>query len=262
MGILRLFAIELTRVFVLTVRYPTNFTSSLLVGTLMFYGLFMGARYMSGQEVFGSNLDAMVVGWGAWVMATKCLNKTAMSIQTEAETGVLESVFLSRYWTWLTFLSRAFAETLIDIVLVVIMVVTLTWLTGSDVSFSPALILPALTLIMAATGIGMTAGGIALQVKRISGALPMLQMVLLLLIFTPFETWTTGIESGIAAIAMWMPMVPSVILLRSILAFEGSYDFFLAIQAVVNGAGWLTLGLVVFSLMSRRVKAKGLLAGY
>jgi ABC-2 type transport system permease protein len=257
-----LFLIELKRTLALTKRYPANFVSSLLISTLMFYGLFMGAQYLSGQAAFGTNLDAMVVGWTAWVLATKALNKPPLGIQNEADTGVLESVFLSQYSAWSIFLARALSETLVDIVLIVVMIALLVWLTDSQVNFSPAIILPTFTLVLAALGMGMAAGGVALQVKRISAVLPTLQMLLLLLMFTPFENWTTGIEAGLAAIAMWLPMVPSVTMLRGIMAFNTPFDPTLAIKAVINGVGWATFGLMVFGQMAQRVKSKGLLAGY
>lgn len=259
---LKLFRIELARTLALTLRYPANFVSSLLISTLMFYGLFMGAQYLSGQASFGSNLDAMIVGWTAWVLATKALNKPPLSIQNEADTGVLESIFLSRYPVWQIFLVRALTETLIDIVLIVVMVSLLVWLTDSQVQFALSIALPTFTLVLAALGMGLIAGGIALQVKRISAVLPTLQMALLLLMFTPFEEWKTGIEAGIAAIAMWLPMVPSVVLLRSIMAFHAPMDPTLAMMAVINGVAWVGLGLIVFAQMGRRVKSMGLLAGY
>lgn len=259
---LDLFLIELRRTLALTIRYPANFISSMMISTMSFYGLFMGAQYLSGQEVFGTNLDAMVVGWSAWVLATKGLNKPAFSVQTEADTGVLESVFLSRYPTWLTFLVRALTESVIDIVFIVVMVSLLVWLTGSSVAFPPTIVLPVPMLILAAIGFGLTVASVALQVKRLGSALPMLQMLLLFLMFTPFETWTTGLESGLGAMAMWLPMVPSVIMLRQEMAFGGAFDPILALQAVLNGIGWAAFGVMTFAVMSRRVRAKGLLAGY
>jgi ABC-2 type transport system permease protein len=259
---LDLFLIELRRTFALTIRYPANFVSSMVIGTLSFYGLFMGAQYLSGQEAFGTNLDAMVVSWSAWVLATKGLNKPAVSVQTEADTGVLESVFLSRHPTWLTFLVRALTESVIDIVFIVVMVATLVWLTGSSVAFPPTIALPVVLLMLAAIGFGLTVASLALQVKRIGSALPMLQLLILFLMFTPFETWTSGMKSGLSAIAMWLPMVPSVIMLRQEMAFGGTFDPILAVQALLNGIGWAAFGVLAFAAISRRVRTKGLLAGY
>ncbi|MCW8128222.1 hypothetical protein [Microbulbifer halophilus] len=259
---IRLLYIELLRTLALTIRYPANFASSLFISTLMFYGLFMGAQYLSGQEVFGENLNAMVVGWTAWVLATKALNKPPLAIQAEADTGVLESVFLSRYKVWWIFFCRALSETLVDIVLIVIMVSLIVWLTGSEVSFSPAIAFPIAMLLLAGIGMGLIVGGVALQVKRLGAMLPSLQMLLLLLMFTPFENWTSGADRVIAVAAMWMPMVPSVVMLRGLMAFNTPFDPILAVYAAVNGIVWMAVGLIVFAKMAQRVKAKGLLAGY
>ncbi len=259
---LSLISVEFRRIIALTLRYPANFISSLFISTLMFYGLFMGAQYLSNQQVFGKNLDAMIVGYAAWVLATKGLNKTPMAIQNEADTGVLESIFLSSYNKSVIFLARALSESLVDIVLIVIMVGVLVWITGSQVEFPLALALPTVTLVLAAVGLGMTMGALALQVKRVGAMLPSLQMMLLLLMFTPFETWTTGLASGLASLAMWLPMVPSVLLLRELMAYGHPFDPTLALKAVANGVGYVALSMVIFNLMAKRVRSKGLLAGY
>ncbi|MBN6100558.1 ABC transporter permease [Xanthomonas sp. CFBP 8703] len=258
---LRLFYIELIRSFVLNLRYPANFVSSLVLNTLMFYGLFMGAQYLSGQQVFGERLDTMVVGYSAWVLVTKSVNKTPMAIQQDADTGVLESLFLSGYRKDAMFLIRALAESVSDVVTVVLIVSLLVLFTGSRINLSPWVVLPVATLVLSAIGIGMLIGAFALQVKRVSAILPAVQLLTLALMFTPFESLTSGWAQYLKPLGMALPMVPSVVFLRQLLVY-GTMDPQTLMQAVANAVGYVVVGIIFFNLMIRRVKRKGLLGGH
>jgi ABC-2 type transport system permease protein len=257
----KLIHVELLRAFTLALRYPANFISNLFINTVMFYGLFKGAQYLSGQQVFGTRLDAMIVGYSAWVLVTKGVNKTPLNIQTEADTGVLESVFLSSYRMDLLFLVRAFAESFLDVMTVVLIVALLVAFTGSSVHVNWLVILPTATLVVAANGIGMLMGGIALQVKRVSAILPSIQLLMLGLMFTPFESLTSSLGQQLAPFAMALPMVPSVVMLRQLMVYQ-QFDPQMAGVVLANGLGYVALGMIVFNTMTRRVKAKGLLGGY
>lgn len=258
---LRLFRVELARVLALNLRYPTNFISSLLINTLMFYGLFKGAQYLSGQQVFGDRLDTMVVGYSAWVLVTKAVNRTPLAIQEDADTGVLESLFLSVYRKDVMFLVRALAGATIDVVTVILIVALLILFTGSQIVFSPWVVLPAATLVLSAVGLGMFIGAFALQVKRVNAILPSIQLLSLGLMFTPFEdlsrTWPAYLEH----LYLTLPMVPSVVFLRQLLV-EQVLDPMLMATAVANAVSYVLLGMLFFSLMTRRARSKGLLGGH
>lgn len=258
---LRLFYVELVRSFVLNLRYPANFISSLVLNTMMFYGLFKGAQYLSGQQVFGERLDTMVVGYSAWVLVTKAINKTPMTIQQDADTGVLESLFLSGYRKDAMFLLRALAESVIDVLTVVLVVSLLVLFTGSRIEFSPWVALPVATLVFSSIGLGMFIGAFALQVKRVNAALPAVQLLTLALMFTPFESLTSGWAQYLKPLGMALPMVPSVVFLRQLLVHSTMDPQTLAL-ALANAVGYVLVGMLFFNLMIRRVKRKGLLGGH
>ena len=257
----RLFRIEVMRAWTLALRYPANFISNLFLNTFMFYGLFKGAQYLSGQQVFGDRLDAMIVGYSAWVLVTKGVNKTPLNIQSEADTGVLEIMFLSTYRKDVLFLMRAFAESFLDVLSVVAIVLLLVLFTGSSVRFPWLVALPTITLVFAAIGIGMVMGGFALQVKRVNAILPSIQLLMLGLMFTPFENLTSSLGQKIAPFAMALPMVPSVVMLRQLMVYD-QFDPAMAGLVVANGVAYVMLGMLVFNVMTGRVKARGMLGGY
>ncbi len=259
---LNLLVVEVWRAFITAARYPVNFFTGLFLHTFTFYAIFLGAQFMSGQSSFGDNLNAMTVGYAAWVLVLRNFGKTPRHIEAEAATGVLESVFMSSHTTSILFLFRAFAEAIIDLSLTIMMIVVLMYLTGAELSFPWQIALPTLTLTLAAIGIGMIAGGLALQFKRITALLQPIQIGLIFFMFAPFEQWTTGLQAGLASLAMWFPMVPSVVLLREMMAYDIAFDHVLAIKAVLNGVGWVTLGTLLFHGMTNRAREKGIVGGY
>lgn len=250
--------VETSRVFYALVRYPVNFISGLFINVFMFYGLFMGASFLSGRSSFGDALDAMVVGYAAWVLVNRSFGRTPQSIEGEAATGVLESIFLSRYNTSMIYAVRGLIEAVFDMVMLVILVLSIEFLTGSQLVYSLPIIFPIVTILFASIGCGMIAGGFALQLKRISAILPSFQFVFMFLMFAPFETWS---EQGNVAV-MFLPMVPSVILLRELMVHELAMNYELALTAFINGLGYLTMGTLLFHMMIRRARQKGVVGGY
>lgn len=254
--------VELTRTFLEIVRYPANMISYFGIHTMMFYGLFLGAQYMSGKNSFGDTLDTMVVGYAAWVLVTRAFHSLPFQIQYEASSGVLTSIFLSSYNKGLIYLMRGFSAAIISIIMVLIMLIVIVFMTGSSIAFPIAAALPVLTILCSAIGVSLFAGSLALHFKRVGSILPTIQFVLMFLMFAPFEEWTTGLEAGLASIAQWLPMVPSVILLRDLMVHENPLNLVLLMKAVGNGAVYVLLGVLVFNRMVESARNKGLVGGY
>jgi ABC-2 type transport system permease protein len=224
----------------------------------MFYGLFLGASYMSGSSAFGQTLDSMVVGYTAWVLVNRSFAKTAQSIESEAATGVLESIFLSRFNTSFIYVLRGFVEATIDMAMIVILIVSIVFLTNSNVSYTVAIVYPILTILFASIGCSLMAGGFALQWKRISAILPSFQFVLMFLMFAPFEAWY---EQGYPFVVA-LPMVPSVIMMRELMVYDVGFNPQMALMSLANGAVYLIAGAIIFHKMTTQAKNKGLVGGY
>ena len=251
--------VEFSRALLNQIRYPANLISGLFINVFMFYCIFMGATFLSGQNSFGSALDSMVVGYTAWVLVNRCFARIPASIESEAGTGVLESVFLSRFNTSLIYTVRGIIDSVIDMVMIFIMIIAIVLMTDSNVSYSWVIALPVITLLFAAIGCGLFAAGLALQFKRVSSVLASVQFLLMFLMFAPFETWTSiGAKAG----AVLLPMVPSVVMLRDLMVNNTGFKAEMALTALVNGVLYLALGAVLFHLMIRRACKKGVVGGY
>lgn len=255
---LRLFMLEFWRVLRLQLRYPLEFLSGLLILTLLFYGLLVGAQYMTGVDSVGDSLNGIIIGYGAWIIVMAGLNQIPTDITGESQRGTLESVFLSTYRIDSIYLARSLAGSLQNLVLTFGVLLALLWLTGRSVAFPPAAILAVLTTIVASISLGFLAGGLALRFKQVGRTLMLAQYPLLFLMMTPFET----MQPDILNLSLLLPVVPSAITLRELTtAGKGLAESHIA-WAALNAFGYLVVGMFFFGRYVRSVKANGLLGGH
>lgn len=250
---------ELKRTWIQFIRYPAEVIAGLVITTSVFYGLFLSARYMVGPNfAFGDRLDAVVVGYVVWTLTLYIINDIAIGLQSEAQTGTLEQVFLSPYAAPMVFLARAFASLVLRLVLIVGIVFILMGITGSQLSFPITLILPLLSLVMAGYGFAFVMGGCALVFKRVQQVLGIVQFLLLFLLAAPVEEWT----GPMASLRYFLPMLPSTGLLRDLMARGNTLDWGGFLLALLNGLAYLGLGLYLFQWAERIAKRRGSLSGY
>ncbi|MGF1523519.1 MAG: ABC transporter permease [Leptolyngbyaceae cyanobacterium] len=250
---------ELKRTWIQFIRYPAEVIAGLIITTSVFYGLFLSAKYMVGPDfAFGDRLDAVVVGYVLWTLTLYIINDIAIGLQSEAQTGTLEQVFLSPFGAPRVFLARAFASLVLRLTLIVGVVAILTGITGSRLSFPPTLIFPLLSLVMAGYGLAFIMGGCALVFKRVQQVLGVFQFVLLFLLAAPVEEWTGPMQY----LRHLLPMLPSTGLLRDLMARNIGLDLPTFALALLNGLAYLGLGLLVFRWAEKVAKRKGSLSGY
>lgn len=256
---IELFFAELKRSWIEFIRYPIEAFGGILITTIVFYGLFLSARYMAGPAMqFGDRLDAVVVGYVLWTLTLFIINDISLNLQFEAQTGTLEQIFLTPYGASQVFLIRAIASLTIRLSLIVTILLILMGLTGSRLQFPPTLFFPLATVILSGYGLAFTMGACALVFKRVQQLLGLFQFVLLFVLATP-------VESG-SGVTRWLgnllPMVPSAGLLRNLMARGEALDFPTLAIAIANGVGYFWLGLTVFRWAERQAKRRGLLGGY
>ena len=250
---------EFKRTWLQTLRYPTEVIGGVVILTAVFYGIFFSTQYMAGSVgTFGTRLDSLIVGYVTWTLVLYILNDTATSLQLEAQTGTLEQVFLSPFGAFNVFLIRAVASLTLRLLLILVVLGLILWITSSQLSFPITLLLPLLTLVLAAYGLAFLAGSLALVFKRVQQLLGIFQFVLLFLLATPTENWT-GTARTVANV---LPILPSIGLLRGLMARGESLDWGLWAIALINGLAYFALGTAVFRWAERKAKRQGTLGGY
>lgn len=250
---------ELKRTWIQFIRYPAEVIAGLVITTSVFYGLFLSARYMAGPSfAFGDRLDAVVVGYVLWTLNLYIINDIAIGLQSEAQTGTLEQVFLSPFGAPRVFLARAVASLALRLTLIVGIVLILMGLSGSRLTFPLTLFFPLVSLVMAGYGFAFFMGAAALVFKRVQQVLGIVQFLLLFLLAAPLEA-STGIMQYLRFL---LPMIPSTGLLRDLMARGLGLDWFTYGLALLNGVVYLAAGLLVFRWAERTAKQRGSLSGY
>ena len=251
--------VELKRTWIQFIRYPAEVIAGLIITTSVFYGLFLSARYMAGPGfAFGDRLDAVVVGYVLWSLNLYIINDIAIGLQSEAQTGTLEQVFLSPWGSPRVFFARAVASLALRFALIAGIVLILMGISGSRLSFPVTLLLPFLSLVMAGYGFAFMMGACALVFKRVQQILGIFQFLLLFLLAAPFEEATGMMQQ----LRFLLPMIPSTGLLRDLMARDLGLNWLTFALALMNGVAYLAIGLFVFRWAEKVAKKRGSLSGY
>ncbi|MGV0029130.1 ABC transporter permease [Phormidesmis priestleyi] len=256
---LKLFSAELRRAWIQFIRYPAEAIGGIFIITSLFYGLFLGAKYVAGPGLqLGDRLDSIIVGYVLWSLVTFILFSVAGTLQNEAQTGTLEQLFITPYGASRVFLTRAIADLFIQFVLISSILILIMTLTGRYLAFPPVLILPLSSVIMGAYGMSFAIGSLALLLKRIQQLLGIFQFALLFLLSVPSETWTGSMK----IVGLFLPMTTGAGLLRDLMARQQPLDLTQLSFALLNGAVYFGLGLLLFRWAERETKRRGRLGGY
>lgn len=254
-----LFLAELRRSWTIYRSYQFEALGGILICTILFYGLFLSASYIAGPSLqLGDRLDSIVIGYVLWSLVLFIMASIAGGLQSEAQTGTLEQLFLSRFGAIKVFLMRTMADLFLQMVQVISILFLIMALTQSHLNFPPTLILPFATVLMGAYGISFTLGSLALLLKRVQQLQIIFQFIPLFLLATPTENWTGSAR----ILGQFLPMCPGAELLRDLMARGESLNFTKLVIALVNGAVYFTLGLLLFRLAEREAKRRGMLSGY
>lgn len=255
----RLMLAELLRAWRSFIRYPGNRLAGVVSFTILFVGLFLGARYASGPGTFsGSGLDAVIVGYVIWNWSLFALGTMAWSIQTEAQVGTLEQVYLSPAGPIRILLARAVADAALQFGVSILLLAILLLLTGRTVHVSPIVTLPTITFLMGVYGLGFVLAALTLIFKQISGLINIFQYLLILLTVVPVE----ALPGVLATWGALLPIVPSAGLLRQIMARGEPVAAMQALTAILNGLVYLIVGLLVYRWVDNQVRRRGLLGVY
>ena len=256
---LELFLAELKRSWTQFIRYRVDALFGILIPTFIFYGLFLGVRYIAGPSIqFGNRLDALVVGYLLSTLVAFIVGDIASGLQIEAQTGTLEQVFLSPFGALRVFLTRAIASLTLQLVLIVSILLFIIVLTGRHLHFPPSLLLPLITVLLGAYGLAFMMGALALLFKRIQQLFGLIQFALLFLLMIPTETWNGPIQG----FRLLLPMTLGAGGLRELMARNQSLDFSQFAFALLNGVVYFIFGLLVFRWAESKAKRQGILGGY
>jgi ABC-2 type transport system permease protein len=258
---------ELRRTFVIACAYPANLIGDqvlFVLGFLFVTGLFEVTT--DGRYTPAATLASMI-GWLTWRVAAGCMGDTANAIAQDAQTGILEHIWLSGSPPALIIIARSLTLITYYSLRVLLMAVILVPVLGLPISMDAgslagAILIYLLTLT-GAFGLVFVIAGLHLIYKNVSAVTYALATSLLFL--------TGGIVSfeGIPYLytfSRFLPLSAGIDLLRdllvagqplSVIVFSPEFGMLLANTAVYLALGWFTL-----SWAQRRTLLNGSLAHY
>jgi ABC-2 type transport system permease protein len=250
---------EFFRTSIIFRRYLGESLIGLMVLTLIFYGIFLGSSYLAGPAAqFGNRLESLVVGFVAWTLVLSAFTSLASNISEEAQTGVLEQVFMSSHSPLTVFWARAIAAVLFALALNLSVLGMLILLTGARIHLPWAIVPVLIAVLLSSYGLGFMLGAVALVWKRITQLSSLLQFVLLFCVMTPFEQ----LHPPLPQLARLLPGVPGVELMRGIMARAEPLELNGLVLALVNGVVYFVLGIALFNQAVRFIRQRGLTGGY
>lgn len=239
-------------------RYAFNTLSMLASFYLIFLMLFLGIRtFAGGNEQFGSALPGMVVGFMVFYLTVYAYAELSWVLIAEAQQGTLEQLSMSPLGFGRVLIARIFAALGFRVVIMFGLLLLMMATSGRWLSVDLATIVPLLVFTVASVqGIGWVMGGLALVFKQIQASLGILQFIFVALIAAPVEqfpgvkflplSWGTELirRAMINGTALWQFPAADVALLA------------------VNGVAYFGLGFLVFKLLERVARDRGLLGHY
>ncbi len=254
-----LLAAESKRTWILYRRYPLEMFVGILMMGVTFYALLLGAQYLAGPvQQFGDRLDAVVLGYGLWMLVLMSMNRIALLLQGEAQTGTLEQVYLSPFGPVRVMLTRAVAGLGLSLTLSVGILLLMLQLTGRHLSFPAITLLPLGTVVLASYGLGLTLGALALLYKRVQEMMRLFQLGILALVILPVEQ----LEGPARWAGMLLPVAPGAGQLRDLMARGLPFDPGFFGLTLLNSTGHFLLGMGLFLVADRAARTRGLLGQY
>lgn len=238
-------------------RYAFNTLSSLVTVYLVFLLMFFGARLLAGGEaIFGDTLEGLIVGFLVWTMAIVAYSELSWSLMREAQLGTLEQLYMCPAgfrWVILCWAGGTFLTSLVfSAPILMLMMVT----TGRYLRLDIPSLIPLLLLTVAGVyGIGLAMAGLALVFKRIQAAFQILQFVFVAFLFAPSEpTWAKILPLN------WGTELIGRVMVREVRLVEmPGVDLLILLT---NALGWFAFGVLVFGLLERTARRRGLLGHY
>jgi ABC-2 type transport system permease protein len=254
-----LFQAELRRIWTEFIRYPVDTISGIIANTVVFYGLFLSARYIAGPSLqVGERLDAIVVGYVLWTLVVFVIESISFGLQIEAQTGTLEQIFLSPIGTLKVLSIRAIANLTLNIGLILGILIVIMVITGRYLFFHFSIFFPLITVLLGAYGLSLMMAALTLLYKRIQQLLSLVQFALFFLLTFPSEIWGRPLQ----ILRFVLPMTVGSDILRDLMARKQNLDLSSLIFALINSIGYLILGIIVFRYAERKAKRHAMLSAY
>lgn len=265
--LLKLFRAEIVRSVLLTVRYPIELFVGLLIMYMLFMGLFLGARSLvRDTQMLSASLDGFIISYVMWFFVISAMGRLAFHIESEAQMGVLEQIFLTYPRMLALMLVRSAVDFFTSLVIVIALLISIMATTGKWLAIGTGNILELLILLVITVagiyGFGLIFAGLALVFKRIGQVGSIMQFAFFFLAYFPVEQLTGWLKAALYS----LPLTLGVSLIKTVIVEHGSVfsgsKSWLLLGLVINSVAYLLIGSVVFLICERKSRMDGRLGQY
>lgn len=237
-------------------RYPLNFGGMVASRLILFLLLFIGGTAVAPTQL-GNSIEAVIVGYFLFTVATSTFFNLETMINTEAKYGTLEQLYVSPFSFMFVLFSAVIANILISLGLGTVTLAFALFVTGQALTIDLLTIVPILVLtLLDAIGLSFLLGGIALLFKRVRSMFKLIDLVFIVMISFAMTglLWPKLLPVGQGAWMLHEAMSNGTRLGEFSVIDHG----FLLGTAIV----YLAIGFLSFYLCQHRARQRGLLDDY
>lgn len=265
MNLPALLTAEIKRSIIEFKRYPVETISTVIVLSMFFLGLVLGARSIAGAhgpmnpQVAGGAL----VGFLMWFYGIAAVMGIAGDVTREAQVGTLEQVYLSPFGPPLILIFRQIASLAVVTAMIVCIAGICVLITKAKVEWHLQQTVPLLLMTMVGLyGLGLILGGLALVFKRIQNLLMIVQFALLFVTMAQVER-TTGI---LRVFVSTFPLSHGTGMIRTISLGKTTLSKLVADGQVtiliLSSVLYLLVGLAIYRILDAAARKRGLIGHY
>lgn len=251
---LSLFAVEFVRAWRLFIRYPMDALAAVFMLLFLFCGLFYGAEYLaSGSSHFGDRLDTTVVMYINWILVIGVFAGLSGEMQREADTGTLEQLFIARVSMPVLVLIRALAGLGVNLLITLLTLVIVVLVSGVSLHYPAIALVPVLASVITGIGLGLMTASITLLAKKALGFIAMLQLLLIVVMALPFDSWSALGQ----AFGYLLPLTSATAQLKDMMTGGVLQLDLTHAYAFGSGLMYLTIGYWLFNGATKRARQLG-----
>lgn len=177
----------LAKMHVLLRRYWLDTVLGFVSLYVFFVALFAGGTAVGGQ-LFTRSLDAIIVGFFLFSLASTAYVTASSTVLSEAQWGTLEQLYLSPHGFGRVLLVTTVLRIAVTLVIGSLLLGLMLLTTGRTLRIDVVTVVPVLLLtLLPALGVGFVFGGLALLYKRVQSAFQLVQFAIVGLIALPVE---------------------------------------------------------------------------
>ncbi len=246
-SVVKKYFIELKRYFLNTVM---TMGGIFILFMLVFFGL---RSFEAGTDT----LQGTIVGFAMWIFAVMAYSEMSWGLLQEARDGTLEQLYLTPSTFRRISAYRVLGSFIFQFALFVAFLGIMMVVTGQYLSLNTGVILLIALTLLSIYGIGYMMGGLSLVFKKVQAGNQILQFLFILFLVLPTITdhpiiYFVPISWGNHLINR---MMVDGLTLLDFTMFEYSI-------LIVNSFTYLIGGLLIFGLMEKTAKRRGLLGHY